>query len=93
MESNEIKASATSKLIAGNYAKTTTVYLAYNGRLRKESEKAICWVGYTERLNGDCGHRDFWMPKSIIKIEDDKLIVPSWFFNKLLTETGFTNIY
>jgi hypothetical protein len=47
------------------------------GTVKRETEKAVLVPTSIERVDGACGTRDVWWPKSQVSIEDGKVYVDS----------------
>lgn len=108
---NNLKETATARLILDTNPKQKDVVFILSGkdfdytdRICKETEKAICYHGHAERLNGDRFGYNMWIPKSILKKEDREfkneagetnviycLVVPSWFYNQFVHRNNMIN--
>ena len=53
---------------------------AMDAEAKKETEKAL----FINVMNTSCGsNKDMWIPKSVVSIEGNEYVMPSWFISKL----------
>lgn len=56
-----------------------TLY-AMDSQPEKETEKAL----FINVMNTSCGsNKTMWIPKSVVSVEDNQYVMPSWFISKL----------
>lgn len=56
--------------------------------VKRESEKAML-INVAVSWNDNVHQKDIWMPKSVVKVEDNHAFVEDWFCEKLAQQNAF----
>jgi hypothetical protein len=63
------------------------IAITANVQIVQESEKAVKVSTLSDSFGGrSASEKEFWFPKSVVKMQDDKMFVASWFAMKCFQE-------